>query len=185
MRTRTYHGRVRGPLPTHHGLHKLSVSRWNHWLPRAHAHPEGVEGTAAFHHAIANAVLPQAEPVLHDATARDTAVDMLDPQPTLAERLVRPLLLPCALLAAWLLGRHEDLHLGQRERQKAQILQQPAPCGYGIGGRVGNALVVDTAAIRVVQKEDEEQGVDEEDIFYRIVFFLAAINLLYLRQKIL
>ena len=66
--------------------------------------------------------------------------------------------------------------MGQRERQKAQILQQPAPCGYGRGGRVGNALVVDTAAISVVQKEDEEQGVDEEDIFYRIVFFLAAIT---------
>jgi hypothetical protein len=25
------------------------------------------------------------------------------------------------------LGRHEDLHLGQREGEEAQILQQPAP----------------------------------------------------------
>jgi hypothetical protein len=49
-------------------------------------------------------------------------IDMLDPQPTLVERLVRPVLLPRELLAAWLLGRHEDLHLRKRKRQKAQIL---------------------------------------------------------------
>jgi len=37
---------------------------------------------------------------------------------------------------------------------------------------------MDTAAIGVAQKEDEEQGVDQQDIFHRMVFFLAAINLL-------
>jgi hypothetical protein len=31
------------------------------------------------------------------------------------------------LLAPGFLGRHEDLHLGQREGQEAEILQQPAP----------------------------------------------------------
>jgi len=36
---------------------------------------------------------------------------------------------------------------------------------------------MDTAAIGVAQKEDEQQGVDEEDIFDRMVFFLAAITL--------
>ncbi len=36
---------------------------------------------------------------------------------------------------------------------------------------------MDTAAIGVAQKEDEEQGVDEEHIFDRMVFFLAAITL--------
>jgi hypothetical protein len=35
---------------------------------------------------------------------------------------------------------------------------------------------MDTAAIGVAQKEDEEQGVDEEHIFDRMVFFLAAIT---------
>jgi len=35
---------------------------------------------------------------------------------------------------------------------------------------------MDTAAIGVAQKEDEEQGVDEEHIFYGMVFFLAAIS---------
>jgi hypothetical protein len=35
------------------------------------------------------------------------------------------LLLPCQVLASWLLGRHEDLDLREREGQEAQILQQP------------------------------------------------------------
>jgi hypothetical protein len=35
---------------------------------------------------------------------------------------------------------------------------------------------MDTAAIGVTEKKDEEQGIDEHDIFYRVVFFLAAIT---------
>jgi hypothetical protein len=35
---------------------------------------------------------------------------------------------------------------------------------------------MDTAAIGVAQQEDEEQGVDKEHIFYRVVFFLAALT---------
>src|SRR5215470_14902010 len=35
---------------------------------------------------------------------------------------------------------------------------------------------MDTAAIGVTQKEDEEQSIDEEHIFYRMVFFLAALT---------
>ena len=81
-----------------------------------------MQGTAEFHHQIADARLPQADPVFHDATALDTAVDMLDPQPPLVERLVRPLLLPRQFLAAGFLGRHEDHHLRERERQESQIL---------------------------------------------------------------
>src|SRR2546430_15960725 len=37
---------------------------------------------------------------------------------------------------------------------------------------------MDTAAMGVAQKEDEEQGVDQQDIFDRMVIFLAAITLL-------
>jgi len=36
----------------------LSLSRLNHWLPRGQAHPEVVQGTAEFHHQIADALLP-------------------------------------------------------------------------------------------------------------------------------
>jgi len=78
----------------------MSLSRLNHWLPRGQAHPEGVQGTAEFHHQITDPLLPQAEPVLHDTAARDTLVDVLDAQPSRVERLVRPVLLPRERLAA-------------------------------------------------------------------------------------
>src|SRR5215470_12120870 len=32
------------------------------------------------------------------------------------------------------------------------------------------------AAIGVTEKEDEEQGIDEQDIFHCVIFFLAAIT---------
>ena len=107
----------------------MSLSRLNHGQPRVQAYPEVVQGAAELHHQVADPFLPQADPVFHDATPLDTTIDMLDPQPTLVERLVRPLLLPRELLAAWLLGRHEDLHLWECKGQEAQILEQPAPCG--------------------------------------------------------
>jgi hypothetical protein len=59
-----------------------------------------MQGTADFHHQIADALLPQAKPVFDDATTLDTAVDMLDPQPTLVQCLVRHVLLPREFLAA-------------------------------------------------------------------------------------
>jgi hypothetical protein len=37
-----------------------------------------VQGAADFHHQIADALLPQTNAVLHNATALDTAVDMLN-----------------------------------------------------------------------------------------------------------
>jgi hypothetical protein len=88
-----------------------------------------VQGTADLHHEIADTLLLQADPIFHDAAALDTTVAMLDPQPTLVQRLVRPLLCQREILAAWLLGRHADLHLRKRERQEAEILSQPAPGG--------------------------------------------------------
>ncbi len=86
-----------------------------------------MQGTAKFHDQIADALLPQADPVFHDATALDATVDMLDPQPTLVQGLVRQLLLQRQLRAPRFLRRHEDLDLREREREEAQILQEPAP----------------------------------------------------------
>ena len=59
-----------------------------------------MQGTAQFHHEIADAVLPQPDPVFHDAAALDAAGDMLAPQPTVVQGLVGPLLFPGEVLAA-------------------------------------------------------------------------------------
>src|SRR5262249_5132262 len=111
-----------GRLPPHKTHMYLSLSRLNHWLPGSETHPEIMQGTAEFHHQIADARLPQADAVFDDAATLDTAVDMLNPQPTLVQGLVGSVLLPRQLLTEGFLGRYEDLDLGQRERQKAQIL---------------------------------------------------------------
>jgi hypothetical protein len=130
-----------------------------------------MERTADFHDEITDTLLPQADPVFDDAAALDTTVDMLDPQSTLVQRLVRHVLRPRELLAAWLLGWREDLHLRKRERQEAQILSQPAPRRQGIRGRIGNALLMDATSKRLTEKKDREQGVDQQDMFHRVVFF--------------
>jgi hypothetical protein len=105
----------------------MSLSRLNHRLPGRETYPEVMQGTTEFHHQIADTCLPQADAIFHDATTLDTAVHVLDTQPAVVQPLIRSVLLPCQLLVAAFLGRHEDLHLGEGERQEAQILQQPAP----------------------------------------------------------
>ena len=135
-----------------------------------------MQGTTYFHPEISDTLLPQADPIFDDATALDAPVDMFDAQPALGERVIRHVLLPRQLLATRFLGRHEDLDLGQRERQEAQILQEPAPRGQGIRRRVGNRFLMDAAAGGVAQKADREEGIDEQDIFYGVVLLLTALT---------
>jgi hypothetical protein len=66
--------------------------------------------------------------------------------------------------------------VGQRERQEAQILQQSAPGRSGIRRRVGDVLVVDTSSRRLAEKKDGERRIDQQDIFDRMVLFLAALT---------
>src|SRR5499433_583222 len=140
---------------------QMSLSRLNHWLPRIQAHSEVVQGTAEFHHQVTDPLLPQADSVLHDTTALDAAVDMLDPQPPLVERLVGQILLQGQLRTAGLLRRHEDLDLWEREGQEAQILQQPTPGRERVGGGLRDAQIMGTTAVRVAQEEDDEERIDE------------------------
>ena len=81
-----------------------------------------MQGTADVHHEITETFLPQAHAVFDDTAAFDAAVDMLNPQPALMQGLVDEFLLQRPLPATGFFGRHEDVHLGQREGQEAQIL---------------------------------------------------------------
>src|SRR6266849_2616387 len=121
---------VASPLSTRH-VEELSLSRLNHRLPRAQTHPEVMQGTAEFHHAIADAVLPQ---------------------PAVVQGLVGELLFQRQVLAARFLHGHQDLHLGQRERQETQILQQPAPSRQRIRRRVSNGLIMGAASIGITER---------------------------------
>src|SRR5262245_51276440 len=136
-----------------------------------------VQGTTELHHQVTDILLPQAHPVFHNATPFDAAVDMLDPEPPLVERLVGQVVRQGQLPTAGLLRRHEDLHLREREGQEAQILQQPTASRERVGSGLRDAQIMGTAAVGVAQKEDDEQGIDQQDIFDGVVLFLPAITL--------
>jgi hypothetical protein len=64
---------------------QLSLSRLTHRPPRGLPHPEIMQRTADFHHQITDARLPQSKPIFDNATALDTAVDMLNPKAALIQ----------------------------------------------------------------------------------------------------
>jgi len=93
------------------------------------------------------------------------------------QRLVVQLLLHRELPAPGFLGRHENLHPRKGEAKKAQVLQQPTPRWQRIRRGVRDGLIVSATAIGLAEKEDRERGIDQQDIFHRLVFFLAAITI--------
>ena len=55
-------------------------------------------------------------------------------------------------------------------------LPQKAPSREGVGGGLRDAQIMDPAAVGVAQKEDDEESIDEQDIFDGVVLFLAAVT---------
>jgi hypothetical protein len=88
-----------------------------------------MQHTAHLHDLIANTRLPEAAGVVDDATALHTAGDMLETDTTSGEAPIRGWLQaregPATRLRRW----HDDFHLMERERQEAEVLEQPAPRG--------------------------------------------------------
>jgi hypothetical protein len=50
--------------------------------------------------------------------------------------------------------------VGERERQEAEILQQPTAGRERVGGGLRDAQIMGAAAVGVAQKEDTEEGID-------------------------
>jgi hypothetical protein len=132
--------------------------------------------TADLHDQIADARLAEAVRLVHHATALHAAVDVLEADAPTRDASIRGSLRPCELPSSRLLGRHEQLDLRERTRQKTQILKQPAARRQGRGGRIGNLLVMGTAGIGVTQKEDHERRVDQPHVCHGRALFLAAIT---------
>jgi hypothetical protein len=85
-----------------------------------------VQRTADFHDQIADSCLPEAAGIVDDAAALDAAVDVLDADAAAGDPPICSFLCPREGTAPWLSGRHDDLYMVQRERQEAEILEQPA-----------------------------------------------------------
>ena len=143
-----------------------------------------MQRTADFHDQIADACLSQAAGVVDDATALDTAVDVLDAHAPAGKAPIRGFLGAREGPAPRLFGRHDHLDRRERKRQKAQILEQPAACGQRVRGGLGNPLIVDTARRGFTQKEDRQRGVDQQHVFDCVALFLATITA-RLRSRIL
>src|SRR2546427_4219660 len=60
--------------------------------------------------------------------------------------------------------------------QAEDRLQQPTPGRERVGGGLRDAQIMGTAAVGIAQKEDDKEGIDEQDIFDGVVFFLAALT---------
>src|SRR5438445_3201349 len=59
---------------------------------------------------------------------------------------------------------------GSMNARKPRSCNNRLPAGKGVGRRLGDTLIMDAAATGVTEKEDGEQGIDQQDIFYRVVF---------------
>jgi hypothetical protein len=135
-----------------------------------------MQRTASFHDPITDAGLSETAGVVDDATALDATVDMLDAHAPPGDAPIRRLLCTRERTASRLPGRHDDLNLVECERLEAQILEQAAPRGQGVGRRLGNPLIMGAASIGLTEKEDRQRRVDQQHIFHRVAFLLAAIT---------
>jgi hypothetical protein len=86
-----------------------------------------MQRTADFHDQVADARLPEAAGVVDHAAALDAAVDVFDAHAATGNASIGGFLAAREGSASWLASRHDDLDLVERERQEAQILEQPTP----------------------------------------------------------
>jgi hypothetical protein len=135
-----------------------------------------MQRTADFHDQIAGTGLAQAVGLVDDAATLDAPVAVLDAHTPSRDPPICGFLRARQGPASRLAGRHDDLAPVENERQKAQILEQPAPRRQGGGGRLGKPLIVGAAGIGVTPKADRERGIDQQHVVDRVALLLATIT---------
>src|SRR6266516_4562434 len=135
-----------------------------------------MQSTADFHDQITDACLSQAAGVVNNATAFDAAVDVLNTHAAAGETPIRGFLGARQGSSSRFTGWHEGFHVVKGERQEAEILEQPAACGQGVRGGLGNALIMGAPGIGLTEKDNRQRGVDQQHVFHCMAFFLAAIT---------
>lgn len=146
-----------------------------HSFPGRAANTEVVQGTGDFSNHIACIVTGETDCVFEHATALDTAVDVLDADPSSRQFPVYGLLFVRQCAAARFLERCGTCHALQHEGEKAKILQQFTAFGERIGRCVGNPFVVRTPFIRIREKQNGERRIDQEYVLQGMALFLAAL----------
>ena len=153
-------------------------------MPWGQTHANIVQRTANFHDPIADAGLVQAVGVVNNAAALDATVDMCAAHAAAGDAPLRPLLGAGQGTAPRLAGGPDDLHLVERERQEAQIVEPATPRGSGRRGGIGQPLLMGAPGIGVTEQEEREYRVDQQHVVPRRAFSLAAITA-RLRNRIL
>jgi hypothetical protein len=143
-----------------------------------------MQRTADFHDQIAAACPPEAAGVVDDATALDAAVHRLEAHAPAGDATIGRFLRPRESPTSWCPRRHADRDVVQCERQAAEILEQPAAGGQAVRRGLGKPLVVSAPRVGRTPKEHRECRVEQQDVFHRMVCFLAA-RTARLRSRIL
>jgi len=134
-----------------------------------------VERTGDFNDEIANDAAPAADGVLDHATAFDAAVDMFNPHPSPGHGAIVGFLLRRELSTPRFLDRLVDRHSIQRTGKNAEILEQLTAIGQGIGAVIRNPFIMHASFKRRTEHHDLQAAIDQEEVFQRMVFGLAAI----------
>jgi hypothetical protein len=141
-----------------------------------------MESTAHFHHKIAYSILNEANSFFDHAAPFDTAVDMLDPHPTLGNQAISSLLLSCELTSTRFLGGGDGFYSLKSEGLEAQVLQKMASLWQRVRSGIGNSFIMPLSFNRITEEDDGEALIDQEHVFHRVPLFLAAvIELLIIR----
>jgi hypothetical protein len=114
-----------------------------------------MQRTTDFHDHIANPSFPYLDGFFAHAAALDTAADMLDAHAPPSKLPIPRFLGLRQLVPAGLLRGSEDVHAVECEYLKAQLLPQLTPHRQGIRRGIGDALVMDTARMRLAQVEEK------------------------------
>lgn len=118
---------------------------------------------------------PEAQFVFDDPTAFHAAHHMLNPYADAGKRAVGCAFVRCQLPAAWLFRGLLDGHVRHRKPLKAKILIQHAVGWEHIVLLVGHRFIVPAAFIRGAEKVNAAIVSHQQQIFERMLFFLATV----------
>lgn len=137
--------------------------------------PKVVQATAGFHHLIADMFPPESEFVFDDPTTFHAAHHMLNPYADAGQPPVLRFLIGRQGATAWLFRRLRDRNPGDGKALKAQVLIQDRVRGEAIVFLVGHRFIVPRSFIGRAEKVNAAVVGNQQQIFERMLFFLAAV----------
>jgi hypothetical protein len=134
-----------------------------------------MQPTTRFHDSIPNAILQEADGVLHDPVAFHPTNGMFYPHANGRDPTIRRLLRGCEFLTTRFFLGLTDRNARQAESLEALILIQTTAGGQAIPGELRDALLRCFAFMRVAQEGDVTALIDHEEVFERVPLLLAAV----------